>query len=58
MDCGVEKSKDGVAAFDAEEVGSVALDMAPGESQLDIAGVPWPRSCIVVVSWEVREERF
>jgi len=40
VDCGAEKSKVEVVVLDGEEVGSVALGMAPGESQLDIAGVP------------------
>ena len=39
-DCDGEKSKFGVVALEDAEVGSVVLVMAPGESQLDIAGVP------------------
>ena len=56
-DGAAEKSKVAVVALEVPEVGRV-VGMAPGESHLDIAGVPWPRSCIVVVSCEVRVERF
>ena len=39
-DCDVEKSKFEAVALDAAEAESALLDAAPGESQLDIAGVP------------------